>query len=210
MADGDEAEIYDGTRAYFPLSFGKQTKAPTSLEAIHNTTRRTLTPNPSSSSPNIPSVSSSSKAWLKSLRRPNPNPNHETHDSDHSKPHPAVAIGPNLPEPRESAAPDAGEDEDGEEMIGPPPPPPSNEEDDGAAMIGPPRPPPSNAADSEMESEEEVEENPYRIPLSNEIVLKGHTKVRPHLDFFLNLFLIANLTMKLKMEIVLINTRETL
>eukprot|EP00268_Persea_americana_P017700 TRINITY_DN1856_c2_g1_i1.p1 TRINITY_DN1856_c2_g1~~TRINITY_DN1856_c2_g1_i1.p1 ORF type:complete len:647 (-),score=131.98 TRINITY_DN1856_c2_g1_i1:834-2774(-) len=181
MADGDEAEIYDGTRAYFPLSFGKQTKAPTSLEAIHNTTRRTLTPNPSSSSPspspNIPSVSSSSKAWLKSLRRPNPNPNHETHDSDLSKPHPAVAIGPNLPEARESAAPDAGEDEDGEEMIGPPPPPPSNEEDDGAAMIGPPRPPPSNAADSEMESEEEVEENPYRIPLSNEIVLKGHTKV---------------------------------
>ena len=46
-------------------------------------------------------------------------------------------------------------------------------------MVGPPRPPPGMSfGDSEDEVEEEEEtENQYRIPLSNEIVLKGHTKV---------------------------------
>ncbi|KAF8007231.1 hypothetical protein BT93_K1282 [Corymbia citriodora subsp. variegata] len=63
-------------------------------------------------------------------------------------------------------------------MVGPPPPPPGNlgdgddeEEEEEEAMIGPPRPP---VVDSD---EEEEEENRYRIPLSNEIVLKGHTKI---------------------------------
>lgn len=189
MAD-DEAEIYDGIRAQFPLSFGKQTKAPTPLEAIHNSTRRTLAPPPSSSSSKT--LPSSSKPWPNFLPNPpprqNPNPNHEDDASELSKPRAAAAIGPRLPEARESEAPDAGEEEDDGAMIGPPPPPPSNEEEnDDGAMIGPPRAPPSNALDSDSDGGdldmEPDEENSYRIPLSNEIVLKGHSKVRFHLDF---------------------------
>ncbi|KAH9627043.1 hypothetical protein KSS87_023731 [Heliosperma pusillum] len=42
----DEEENHDGVRAYFPLSFGKQSKSQTPLEAIHNTTLRSQTPNP--------------------------------------------------------------------------------------------------------------------------------------------------------------------
>ncbi|KAM1052907.1 hypothetical protein ACFX13_000481 [Malus domestica] len=41
MAD-DEAEMYDGIRAAFPVSFGKQSKSQTPIEAIHNTTRRSV------------------------------------------------------------------------------------------------------------------------------------------------------------------------
>ncbi|MCD7471290.1 hypothetical protein HAX54_011625 [Datura stramonium] len=37
----DEAEIYDGARAQFPMSFGKQAKSQASLELVHNATRRT-------------------------------------------------------------------------------------------------------------------------------------------------------------------------
>lgn len=65
-------------------------------------------------------------------------------------------------------------------MVGPPPPPPRNlgddddDEEEEEAMIGPPRPP---VVDSDEEEEEEEEENRYRLPLSNEIVLKGHNKI---------------------------------
>ncbi|PRQ25672.1 putative transcription factor WD40-like family [Rosa chinensis] len=41
-------------------------------------------------------------------------------------------------------------------------------------MIGPPAPGRSNRDDWDSDAEEE---NKYRIPVSNEIVLKGHTKV---------------------------------
>ncbi|CBI37203.3 unnamed protein product, partial [Vitis vinifera] len=54
-----------------------------------------------------------------------------------------------------------------------------DDDDDGSVMIGPPRPPPtdSDSDDDLAEEEEEEEENRHRIPLSNEIVLKGHSKV---------------------------------
>ncbi|KAJ1416662.1 WD40/YVTN repeat-like-containing domain superfamily [Sesbania bispinosa] len=121
----EEGEIYDGVRAQFPLSFGKQTKSQTSLEAIHNATRRN--PNSNSKTTNdFPSLSSSSKEWLKSLR-PSKNPT--------------------------------------------PPPPQPDEEDDGP-LVGPP-PPPSRSDDSDQTELG----NRFRIPLTNEIVLKGHTKV---------------------------------
>lgn len=172
MAD-DPAEIYDGIRAEFPLSFGKQSKSQTPLEAIHNTTRRnqSLHQQPPSSSSSaadandLPSLSSSSKSWLNSLRSakiPNPNPN--PNDSD------ASLIGPPRPPQPNSAAED-----DGDALIGPPPPPPGGaESDDDGEMIGPPAPARSNMEDSDSDAEEE---NKYRIPVSNEIVLKGHTKV---------------------------------
>ncbi|XP_030934364.1 uncharacterized protein LOC115959869 isoform X1 [Quercus lobata] len=42
-------------------------------------------------------------------------------------------------------------------------------------VVGPPRPPPGLSF-GDSDSEEEEKENRYRIPLSNEIVLKAHTK----------------------------------
>lgn len=197
----DEAEIYDGIRAQFPLTFGKQSKAQTPLEAIHNTTRRNTSvsiPEKSSSSQNdnaLPSISSSSKAWLNSLRTSktlNPpvmndsGPSGITRDSD----------GPKIGPPRPPIESKLNEDDDDDVIIGPPLPPPAGEgsdddEDDDGEMIGPPPPPPrSNLEDSDVE-EEEYEENQFRIPQSNEIVLKGHTKVWTALFFTLFSFLLV-------------------
>ncbi|XVF32310.1 hypothetical protein REPUB_Repub17cG0071000 [Reevesia pubescens] len=159
----EEADIYDGIRGQFPLTFGKQQKSQTSLEAIHNATRRSTTATVSSSSTAnnktneaLPSLSSSSKAWIDSFRHskpPNPNLNNSV-------------IGP----PRPPPAPVSAEvDED--VMVGPSRPPPGSvDDDDEDVMIGPPRPPVDTDSDSE-------EENRYRIPMSNEIILKGHTKI---------------------------------
>ncbi|KAL4368296.1 hypothetical protein GQ457_05G007540 [Hibiscus cannabinus] len=113
----DEAEIYDGIRAQFPLTFGKQQKSQTSLEAVHNATRRSTASKNSDNKTDeaLPSVSSSSKAWLDSLRNsksPNPSPN-------------GSVIGP---------PPGPVPDED-DVMVGPPPPPPGlGEDDDGDDM----------------------------------------------------------------------------
>lgn len=179
----DEADIYEGVRAQFPLSFGKQSKAQVSLEAIHNATRRPSTATtaavaddhlPSSSSQSLPtsnprndsfpSLATSSKAWLDSVKKPNSSANPNPNDD--------VTIGPPRPP----------SDEGG--MIGPPRPVSGDgvdndnddDDDDSETMIGPPRPPVRSDTEDEGESDAE-EENAHRIPLSNEIVLKGHTKV---------------------------------
>uniref|UniRef100_A0A803PGG2 Uncharacterized protein n=1 Tax=Cannabis sativa TaxID=3483 RepID=A0A803PGG2_CANSA len=152
MEDGEE--IYDGIRAQFPVTFGKQSKAQTPLELIHNTTRRggptTTDGKPSSSfssSPSVitndlPTVSSSSKSWLHSLRKPkNQNPNFDTEDDEGGD----VMVGPPRPLP-ESGSGD-GEDEDGEMIVGPPRPPAGlvqSDEDD--EIIGPPKPPPRSSS----------------------------------------------------------------
>ncbi|XP_010036141.2 WD repeat-containing protein 70 [Eucalyptus grandis] len=208
----DEAEIYDGVRAQFPLTFGKQSKPQTSLESVHSATRRggpaprpAPAPDPASSSSlpsttsaagdagagkssGLPSLSSSSAAWLEGLRAGNPRAGREagigSRGGDGEDGGRAM-IGPPRPPPGFSANDDGG-DEDGEDddddgvMVGPPPPPPRNlgddddDEEEEEAMIGPPRPP---VVDSDEEEEEEEEENRYRLPLSNEIVLKGHNKI---------------------------------
>ncbi|KAG4916226.1 hypothetical protein JHK87_053783 [Glycine soja] len=128
-----------------------QSKPQTPLEAIHNATRRSNS-NPKTAN-DLPSVSSSSRDWLNSLRPPKtPTP------------------PPPLPPP----------DHDDGPMVGPPPPPPTaadeEEDDDDAEMIGPPPPPPI-ASESEDDSDQDEVGTRFRIPLSNEIVLKGHTKV---------------------------------
>ncbi|KAF5459434.1 hypothetical protein F2P56_023380, partial [Juglans regia] len=185
----DDAEIYDGIRAQFPMTFGKQSKPQTSLEAIHSATRRTATanlpenlpPSPSSSAnqaKDLPSISSSSKVWLTSLRSSkSANPNPEFSSNGGSATDEAGLVGP--PRPPVYPNSDEDEDEDGGVMIGPPRPPPAqsgSDDEEKEEMIGPPRPPPGlNVGD--LGSDEEEEENRYRIPLSNEIVLKGHTKV---------------------------------
>ncbi|EEF35809.1 nucleotide binding protein, putative [Ricinus communis] len=179
----DEADIYDGIRAHFPLTFGKQSKSQTPLEVIHNSTRRptaTVIKNTDKSN-SFPSLSSSSKEWLNSLRTskdPNPSP---------AIPLPPSASNANVSigHPRPPLLPpsdDDDDDDDGSEvMVGPPRPPPpaaAAADDDGeSVMIGPPLPPPTQNSDSEEDDEEEDEENRYRIPMSNEIVLKGHTKI---------------------------------
>ncbi|KAI3449835.1 hypothetical protein Pfo_006500 [Paulownia fortunei] len=194
----DEADIYDGIRSQFPLSFGKQSKSQTSLELIHNATRRTTSAadtsagvNSASDKPSVsnktaafPSLSGSSKDWLDSLKNSNPRNSKKNVNED-------KLIGP--------ARPPAGLDEDGQMMIGPPRPPPGRdvededepaigpprphpggdgEDDDDVPMIGPPRPPSGQIeSDSDEDVDEEDEDSGYRIPMSNEIVLKGHTKV---------------------------------
>lgn len=194
----DEAEIYDGVRAQFPLTFGKQSKPQTPLESVHSATRRHgPNPNPaSSSSPSpslpsttsaasgkssgLPSLSSSSRAWLEAVRARNPRPDLQAgigsrggdgEDGDRA------VIGPPRPPPGLISSDDGGGEDDGDGvMVGPPPPPPGNlgdgDDEEEEVMIGPPRPP-----NVDSDEEEEEEENQYRIPLSNEIVLKGHTKV---------------------------------
>ncbi|KAL5863755.1 hypothetical protein ACOSQ3_001269 [Xanthoceras sorbifolium] len=175
----DEAEVYDGVRAQFPLTFGKQSKPQTPLEKIHDSTRRS-DPTTNTKSNDLPSLSSSSKAWLDSLRReraskssktPAVGPTETEEDDD------GVTIGPPRPPPQPVGTED---DEDGV-MIGPPQPPKpvETEDDDDGVMIGPPRPPAESETDDDEddEEEEEKEENRYRIPMSNEIVLKGPTKV---------------------------------
>ncbi|KAF8672701.1 hypothetical protein HU200_049397 [Digitaria exilis] len=160
MADGGEMDE-EAMRAFFPLSFGKAPARPGSAasSAAHSTTLR-KPPNPS-----------------------NPKPSASTAADDDS----GAMIGP----PRPPSAP-AGEedDEDGGGMIGPPrPPPPSargnGEDEDGSDMIGPPRPPPAEEEDDDEEDDDMEDDDMEddgdggfnRIPLSNEIVLRGHTKV---------------------------------
>ncbi|GKB29171.1 WD repeat-containing protein 70, partial [Tanacetum coccineum] len=88
-----------------------------------------------------------------------------------------VEIGP--PRPSSSRSVDADVE------IGPPRPPPvggdeddndsDDDDDDDEVMVGPPRPPVDSDED---EMSDDDEDGPrFRIPLSNEIVLKGHTKV---------------------------------
>ncbi|GAA0144889.1 hypothetical protein LIER_05213 [Lithospermum erythrorhizon] len=151
---GDEADIYEGFRSHFPLSFGKQSQSQSPLDQVHNATRRT----PSAAS--TPPKSVQFIHAFNQVRKPKPNNS---------------VIGP----PPHTAA------EDEETIIGPPPPPNTEEE----VVIGPPRPPGGVEEDDDDdvamlgppefygESDDEVEEKRFRIPQSNEIVLKGHTKV---------------------------------
>ncbi|KAJ4968625.1 hypothetical protein NE237_015326 [Protea cynaroides] len=193
----DEADIYDGIRSQFPLSFGKRTKSHLPLESIHNTTRRNAEPSSSSSlsSKGFPSLSSSSKAFLSELKNKGSGgrkresndgnveprkPNSTAEEDEGQEDDDGAMIGPPRPPPPSNLAEEAKE-----VMIGPPRPPPASssadgDEDDDNVLIGPPRPP-ANLANSDSDEDEDAEdaeaEDQYRIPLSNEIVLKGHSKV---------------------------------
>ncbi|KFK40411.1 hypothetical protein AALP_AA3G370200 [Arabis alpina] len=148
----------EGLRSHFPVSFGKSSKVSTSIETIHNATRRT--------------DSGKSETWL---RGPNRNPSSSSLASSDDD----IAIGPPPP-------PTQAEEDDGVIMGPPPPRPPKgslnsndSDSDDEDDMIGPPPPPPATI-DSDEDSDDDYnneEENRYKIPLSNEIQLKGHTKV---------------------------------
>ncbi|GFZ20187.1 transducin/WD40 repeat-like superfamily protein [Actinidia rufa] len=181
----DEAEIYEGVRAHFPLTFGKQSKPVTPLESIHNATRRSTTSddaaNGGDSNKGFPSFSSSSKAWLDSLK----NPSHNSRNRSNPKPSRQsddAMVGPPRPMRMDDDDDDDEEEEEEEEdrFIGPPRLAAVEEEDEeDGEMIGPPLPPPGSGLEDSDEEEgyDGEEEGKYRIPLSNEIVLKGHTKV---------------------------------
>ncbi|EER91514.1 hypothetical protein BDA96_01G241700 [Sorghum bicolor] len=163
MADGAEMDE-EAMRAFFPLSFGKAPARPGSAaSSAHSSTLR---------KPQNPS---------------NPKPPASTATDDDG----AAMIGPPRPPPAPAEEDDDDKDRGGV-MIGPPrPPPPSargeGNDDDGDGMIGPPRPPPADDEDvdddddDEEDDGEEMEDDGEggfnRIPLSNEIVLRGHTKV---------------------------------
>lgn len=180
----EEGDIYDGARAQFPLSFGKQSKPITRLESIHSSTRRD---NPSRPLP--PPPSSSRAAWLEDAL-------------------PAAHRRPSLsPSPSPAAPKDAifgtvgGGDGPGLDEA---------EKDDGV-LIGPPPPPPGAVeSDSEKEGEDDDDsmggfDTPFRIPISNEIVLKGHTKVTLFFFFFVSLFCIFCSLILLKAETLCLN-----
>lgn len=174
----DESEIYDGIRAQFPLTFGKQTQSQIPLEIVHSATRRAASsapdeksldgkPNASSSESKDggPSLSSSSQSWLESFK--NTNPRNLKKSGTFGPQRPLASLDP------------ASEKEEKEEeiaMIGPPLPPAVDEDED-EPLIGPPAPPPCSVGSDSDDASEDEEENQYRIPLSNEIVLKGHSKV---------------------------------
>lgn len=193
----------EGLRGHFPVSFGKTSKLSAPIESIHSTTRRTdvaneagdssdyatKNSNPGKSESGFPSLSSSSGTWLRSVRGPNRNPNSSSLAASGDD----VAVGPPTPNGVSMGPPPPpkglgnGNDSDNDGVLMGPPPPPKgtwngNESDDDEEMIGPPPPPP--AATSDVDSDEDDdddendnEENRYKIPLSNEIQLKGHTKV---------------------------------
>ncbi|KAJ0254157.1 F112 [Hirschfeldia incana] len=177
-----EDDELEAMRAHLPLSFGKTSNVTPPSEAIHTATRRTDAGVSSDSSTNkpesgFPSLSSSSKSWLQSVRGPKRNPKSSlappSEDDD-------VSVGPPPPPPPTQ---EKEEDDDGV-MVGPPPPPPKgsgngNDSDDDEDMIGPPPPPPPHVDSDEDEDDvdDDEEENRYKIPLTNEIQLKGHTKI---------------------------------
>ncbi|GER24974.1 WD repeat-containing protein [Striga asiatica] len=210
----DDADVYDGIRSQFPLSFGKQLKSQKPLELIHNATRRTTGASASdsaggkASAPDktnaLPSLSKSSQDWIDSFKSSNPKNSKRASDEDRvigpSRPQVGLEeegdrmVGPPRPPPGSRPededggpvigpprpSPNGVEGDDDELVIGPPRPPPGGDgsDDDDGPVIGPPRPRPGAVeTDSEEDLDEEDDDSGHRIPLSNEIVLKGHTKV---------------------------------
>ncbi|KAM0938982.1 putative transcription factor WD40-like family [Dioscorea sansibarensis] len=117
-----------------------------------------------------------------------PQPNTSTVHSSTRRAVGPVALERN-PNPSSSGSkgPAVQEEEEEDAMIGPPPPPPqpeASQEEADEVMIGPRRPPPPPSeqlgSDDEDEMDSDDDDGPEefrRIPLSNEIVLRGHSKV---------------------------------
>lgn len=228
----DEADVFEGLRAQFPLSFGKQERKQASLEAIHSKTKRDNAAI-GASAPHNDKLGSLKDRFM-AARQIKASAKKKSEDESSKQ-----SLGPQLPFPRRkmgplpmptpgipevlsilpvSPSPSHGNDEIGpslppkrspsvtEDEIGPPLPPkqsPSmskeeigpprpmviggNAENTDDDEIGPPRPTfveaDGRSTDDEgytsedEDGDEDEEEEPYRVPVSNEIVLTGHTKV---------------------------------
>lgn len=166
-----DGETDEAMRAHLPVSFGKQSMPQHRPSSVHLTTRRTLEPAANSLSSTATNAAIKS-AWVGELTKPNPTaPNYEED-----------ATGPLLPLPSVTGRQETTYDDD-RVVIGPPPPPPSSSEKFGVEeedeeMIGPPRPPQVTSDDgSDSDLDDLPPDNKLRIPLSNEIVLKGHSRI---------------------------------
>ncbi|KAL0912945.1 hypothetical protein M5K25_016369 [Dendrobium thyrsiflorum] len=166
-----DAEMDEAMRTHLPVSFGKQSMPQHRSSSVHLTTRRTLESanNPSSSSAAIAVAKSS---WVDEPTKHNPT----AVDFEEN------AIGPLLPLPSVTGRHEAVYD-DVRALIGPPLPPQSSskkfdEEEEDEEIIGPPRPPQLSSDDgSDSDLDDLPLEDKLRIPLSNEIVLKGHSRI---------------------------------
>ncbi|KAH0457019.1 hypothetical protein IEQ34_014926 [Dendrobium chrysotoxum] len=157
-----DGEMDEAMRAHLPVSFGKQSMPQHRHSSVHLTTRRTLEP--------ASAVAKSS--WVDEPTKHNPSAVYFEED----------AIGPLLPLPSVTGRHETVYDDD-RALIGPPPPPQSSskkfdEEEDDEEIIGPPRPPQLSSDDgSDSDLDDSPLEDKLRIPLSNEIVLKGHSRI---------------------------------
>lgn len=212
----DEANVQEGLRAFFPLSFGKLEKKEVPLESLHSATKRPHDPQPKPLKPQ-----SGKKGWLQDL---NPKPIGPVMPSSDLAELPRPPIGPQRPPsnlvelPRPPIGPQRPSPGSAESIVGPPRPPHLEEsaiedEDDSDQLVGPPRPPQFSGDTDEEEGppigpprpplnveeegnngsfeamtyrredeisdeySEEEGDDMLRLPLSNEIVLKGHTKI---------------------------------
>ena len=168
-AEEDEGE---GLRAHFPLSFGRRQdrNQEGSLEAIHSATKRKDAA--SSSSLNDRFATSSAEKNEEPQRR---------------RVHGPLPMHP-LPKQQEilleTSAPKALSLDD-DLMVGPPLPPTLDPSESDGEEIGPP-PPGPNAGTSTDDDDADTDDDDYtidddeeafKVPMSNEIVLKGHSKV---------------------------------
>lgn len=177
----------EAIRAQFPLSFGKKTKSQShSIVAAHAATRRQPT-SPTSSSllpaPNTTVKSNIRQVGLFPYRKKSDSKggNEQTTSSveeEEVSQDDSGLIGP--PRPPLTL-------NDDEVMVGPPRPPMNDDdEDEDVPIIGPPRPP---MVESDVDEDEDdgsmMPDDLFRIPMTNEIVLKGHSKVINLLAFFI-------------------------
>ncbi|KAK8969662.1 hypothetical protein KSP40_PGU009442 [Platanthera guangdongensis] len=176
----------EAMRAQFPISFGKQPKSQSQPSSVHLTTRRMVDPTTNSSYPSSAAVAATGYTQLSGSREDEEDaseqlPRPPSADGRHEIVDDAVraAIGPPMPQ---SDQPERDFDDD--PMVGPLPLPPSSsekfylEDDDDQDVIGPPRPPQVGSdSGSESDLDDSPTQNEFRIPISNEIVLKGHSRI---------------------------------
>ncbi|BBN09954.1 WD repeat-containing protein 70 [Marchantia polymorpha subsp. ruderalis] len=185
----DEAEVHTGFRASFPLSFGKQESKVISLENVHLKTQR----------PTVGGVKSAAvgeellvnrfgtkgfgesalpkkvEVYVENERSRLPT---NCHDDEE------LTAGSRMPSRDHGKQ---GSEDDESPIVGPPMPSRHHgkqiDDDEDGPMVGPPMPSraliegSSSDEDEEDDTADDNSGDEFRVPLSNEIVLKGHTKV---------------------------------
>lgn len=181
----------EAIRAQFPLSFGKKTKSQShSIAAAHAATRRQ--PTLSASSTLLPATTAANaKSNIRQVglfpyrkksdsKERNDQPTSSLEEEEDSQDDSCLIGPPRPPLPLN----------DDEVMVGPPRPPRNDgDEGDDVPLIGPPRPP---AVESDVDDVDDdgsmIPDDLFRIPMTNEIVLKGHSKVINLHSFFIICF----------------------
>ncbi|KAL2632458.1 hypothetical protein R1flu_017144 [Riccia fluitans] len=159
-----EAELHAGLRASFPLSFGKQENKVVPLENVHLKTRRPGTGEDrehrsSGSSENVSGIRDGNKEVVRPsiLRKTRPEIGHE----QSRMPPQYVREEEPMVGPQINSVGDRGQ---------------QNSDSDEALESGPPASSGRFMVDDSSEEDDENEDE-FRVPVSNQVVLKGHTKV---------------------------------